>query len=186
MPKKRKTKLTPQKTVRIGLILLLIVGVLFVAKEIINHYIEEQKESFPEASQEEGKPEEKKEEKKTEEKTENLEQTEETKSTQNFDGEDPNKKTELTGVITTARVSDNNLIIRVEIDQFLTSGTCDLNLSKEEKTYSENVSIFADASTSTCEGFNVPVSKLENGNWKIKIKLSSNDKAGQIEGEVNI
>ena len=184
MSKKRKKKLTPQRIIKAGLILLVIVGALFVTKEIIVHRIENEEEKLPETFQEDNKTgkEEKKEDKKTEDNANKPEETEEKTPTQGFDGEDPNIKNELTGIITTARVSEENLIIRVEIDQFLTSGTCKLVLSKGENTYSEDANIFADASTSTCEGFNIPVSKLEDGNWKIRIELSSNSKTGQIEG----
>jgi len=122
----------------------------------------------------------------SEEKEGNQSENEEKQTIKSYDGEDPNKQAELTGTITTARVLDEELIIRIEIDQFLISGTCELTLTKGEKKYSEKTNILADASTSTCEGFNVPINNLEGGVWKIEIRVFSGEKTGEIKGEANI
>lgn len=185
MSRKRKTKNSPQRIIRIGLILLIIITTLFITKEIINRIIKNDEEQLSETVSQGEKVEEKEEEE--EKKKENGQnESAEKQIIKSYDGEDPNRQPELTGTITTTRVSGDNLIIRIEIDQFLTSGTCDLILTQNEKTYSEKTSIFADASTSTCEGFNVPITNLKSGNWQIQIILSSSEKTGKIEGEVDI
>ena len=102
------------------------------------------------------------------------------------EGEDPNEREDLTGVVTYAGVNGNNLIIRVNIDQYLNSGSCELNLVQDSVAYSDTANIVSSAATATCEGFNVPINGLEKGNYEIVIKVSSGDKAGTINGEVDI
>lgn len=108
--------------------------------------------------------------------------------TEQYDGENPNEMEVLTGAITFARVSGDNLLIRNNIDQYLESGTCELFLSKEgEIIYNNVANIAGNVSTSTCEGFDVPVSELGgSGAITIKINLDSGEKTGIIWGEIEI
>ncbi|RYC74959.1 hypothetical protein [Candidatus Nanosyncoccus alces] len=103
-----------------------------------------------------------------------------------YEGDDPNEKEGLTGVVTYAGVSGEYLMIRVNIDQYLDGGSCELNLEQNGVAYSEVVSIAGGATTATCEGFNVPVSRLGVGSYQIKIKISSGERTGTINGEVNV
>ena len=104
-----------------------------------------------------------------------------------YEGEDPNSKDELTGVVTYAGVSDDNLMIRVNIDQYLESGSCELGLWKDgASAYTDKARIVNSATTATCEGFNVPTSGLSEGNYNIVIKISSGNKSGTINGEAKI
>ena len=107
-----------------------------------------------------------------------------------FDGEDPNDLEELTGAITFASVDPDGkkLMVRVNIDQFLEEGLCTAYIynSDDEALYSSEAGIVGSASTSTCEGFDVPVANLESGKMQIVINLSSGDKVGKIIGEVKI
>lgn len=102
-----------------------------------------------------------------------------------YEGSDPNEAGELTGVITYAAVSGDNLIIRVNIDQYLDGGSCELSLSQGGVKYSDTANI-SSVTTATCEGFNVLVGELEAGNYQIEIKISSDGRTGIIKGEVNI
>lgn len=78
-------------------------------------------------------------------------------------------------------------MIRVNINQLLGGGTCKINLiANGDTVYTDIASIIGSASTSTCEGFNIPTSKLSQGKHQIIIDLSSSGKTGQIVGEVNI
>ena len=104
-----------------------------------------------------------------------------------YDGADPNKNDDLTGVITYAGASGDNLMIRINIDQYLSDGNCNLSLLNDGGVvYGDTAKIVASASTATCEGFDIPVSEVGSGNYEIVINLSSNDKIGVIKGEVNI
>lgn len=112
---------------------------------------------------------------------------EEIKNPVQYAGENPNENEKLTGVITYAGATSNNVIIRVNIDQYIASGSCKLSLIKNDTVkYEENSNLIADVSTSTCEGFNIARGKLENGNYIIRIELASDGKTGTISGELNI
>lgn len=102
-----------------------------------------------------------------------------------YEGDDPNTQDDLTGVITYAGVSGDSLMIRVNIDQYLENGTCELSLVQNGVIYSDVANIVGSAATATCEGFNVPAGGL-GGQYEIIISLSSGEKAGVIKGEVEI
>lgn len=104
-----------------------------------------------------------------------------------FDGVDPNVYQDLTGAVTFAGVMDDELMVRVNIDQYLAEGNCYLELRKGADTvYDSSVSIVSSAATATCEGFNVPISEVMDGHLIIQITLNSGDKSGLISGEVDI
>ena len=104
-----------------------------------------------------------------------------------YDGEDPNENSSLTGVVTYAAVSGDNLMIRVNIDQYLNNGECMLLLSTAGNIIYSNVAkVVSSAATATCEGFNVPVSLLESGQYNIVVEIDSGGKSGTIKGEVKI
>lgn len=101
-----------------------------------------------------------------------------------YDGEDPNDLDTLTGTVTYSGMAGDKLIIRVSIDQYLGSGTCSLILGG----YSAMANISASASTSTCEGFDIPLSSISDlsSNTQFTINLSSGDRTGVISGEVSL
>lgn len=131
-----------------------------------------------ESSRSEEKPDQKNEDAKDEVKKEEIQQ---------YDGDDPNEADNLTGVISYASVNEDKLIIRVNIDQFLSKGNCNLNILKNGATlYSETVEIQGSVSTSTCNGFSVPVSELSSGDLQLEINLESEGKTGRVTGKVRI
>lgn len=101
-----------------------------------------------------------------------------------YDGDDPNLLNELTGTVTFAGVAGDKVLIRVSIDQFLDSGSCVLTLGE----YSDEAEIAASASTSTCQGFDIPLSSLSDMSGKVNfiIDLSSGDKSGRINGSFEL
>ena len=104
-----------------------------------------------------------------------------------YEGSDPNKAEELSGVITYAGLVGDNLMIRTSIDQFLGEGECVLTISQNGTTvYNEAAAIVAEASTSSCQGFDVPVAAIGNGAAQININLSSGGKTGTLTTEVNL
>lgn len=104
----------------------------------------------------------------------------------NYEGEDPNNSDSLTGTISYAGVSGNNYSIRVNINQFLSSGTCTLKFTGNGNTHEESANIISAASTSTCEGFDIPLKALGQGTYTIEITLSSGGKVGTITSEVTL
>ena len=122
----------------------------------------------------------------TKEDTEEEEKVEKKPEIIQNDGEDPNQLEELTGNLTTSHVSEDKLILRVNIDQFLATGKCFLQLNSGTSTVEKEANIISSASTSTCEGFDIPINELKSGKWSIEISLDSNNKTGKITGEVDI
>ena len=102
-----------------------------------------------------------------------------------YDGADPNESVDLTGVITYTNVANGVLTIRVNIDQYISSGSCELILVRGgAEIYSETVQMIDSASTSTCKGFDVSTDGLGSGSTSIIINLSGDNKNGVISGEV--
>ena len=111
----------------------------------------------------------------------------EEKKVNQYEGDDPNEAEELSGVVTYAGVSGGNLMIRVNIDQYLESGTCNLGLRRAgANIYSAEASIVGGPATATCEGFDIPVEGLGSGNTMIVIYLNGSGKTGEITGEVTL
>lgn len=104
-----------------------------------------------------------------------------------YDGENPNQGESLTGVITRSERMNDYLVIRVNIDQYLSDGSCRLNLKRDaEILYTDTVSIVSSAATATCEGFDVPVAEIGEGDYGIEILVNSGDRNGVINGEVGV
>ena len=105
-----------------------------------------------------------------------------------YEGENPNTLHELTGVINYSAVAGENYTIRVSIDQTLGSGTCKLTMTADANTYTAEAPIIQSGSTtSSCEGFDIPLTELSaSKKWSINIAISSGDKTGLIVGEANL
>ena len=126
-------------------------------------------------------------EKESEEVVEVNEMTEPEPKVVQYEGDDPNDAADLTGSLSMKERDGDMLRIRTNIDQYLSGGVCELILTRNgQNIYTEAERIIPNASTSTCEGFDVPVSELGTGNTKIIINLSSGGKTGVIEGEVKL
>ena len=168
------------------LFLVLLIVAIVVVILVKNNYFGEKQENNARQSEEESRSE----ENKTEEKTD-KDQTEEGKKSEGkapqYEGESPNKSENLTGLVTYADVVNEELVIRVNIDQFLQSGSCNLTMSRNGATYySQSVGIQESVTTSTCDGYKIPVSELSKGDFQVEIDLESDGKSGKIMGRVRI
>ncbi len=103
-----------------------------------------------------------------------------------YEGENINEASALSGVVTYSTVAGSNLIIRTSINQALGSGTCQLTLSNSTKSISKTSNIAPNPSSSTCEGFDITVSEISNGNWNISIVVTSGNRSGTLKGSVQI
>lgn len=104
-----------------------------------------------------------------------------------YEGEDINRLERLTGVINYKGVNSDKLMLRLTIDQLLHSGNCQLILtSSTGKTVTRTASIESGPSSSSCQGFDVPLNQLEQGEHKIKIEVTADNKTGTFEDEVTI
>lgn len=87
------------------------------------------------------------------------------------------KNVQLT--ITSANQNGSDLQIGVLISAVENTGVCTLTLtSAGETTVTKTANTQALASTSTCQGFDVPVSELSAGTWHILIDYSSSTLIG--------
>ena len=94
----------------------------------------------------------------------------------------------LTGTINYSSVVDGTLVIRATINQSPSNGSCQLTLTNKStgRTIVKSADIVANPSSSTCNGFDIPVSQLSSGSWSITINLTSGDSSGQITGSAEI
>lgn len=103
------------------------------------------------------------------------------------EGPDPNQSEHITGFITSANVSSSHLVIRMTIDQYLSNaGNCTLSISNNTSTKTYFAPTFNNPSSSTCQGFDIPLSELSRGKWNLKITVDADGKTGIISGEANI
>lgn len=86
----------------------------------------------------------------------------------------------LTGYITAKNIVNGKLQIRIQIDQYFTSGTCKITIGD----YSEQADIITNPSSSTCKGWDIPVSNLQNGTQPIKIDINSGSNNLIINDEI--
>lgn len=104
-----------------------------------------------------------------------------------YEGSDPNQGSEITGAVTYAGIIEPNLVLRINIDQYLSGGICKLSLiSDGVVAYEDSANIVGSASTSTCEGFNIPTASLKGGRYQILVSIDANEKTGTIGGEVSV
>lgn len=104
-----------------------------------------------------------------------------------YEGDDVNNTDSLSGIISHKSVLEDKLVIRTVINQLVQSGSCKITLSMNERVITETTSILQDPSSSTCEGFDIPLSKLGPGNWNIVIEITDNTgRTGKISSEVII
>ena len=108
------------------------------------------------------------------------------KKVNQYEGEDPNNSSELTGSISSAFIANGQFSLRVMIDQYISNGTCSLNMTKGDKVFTKTVPLIADVSSSTCQGFDASETEVSAGTWHIVIELQSDNKKGKIESEVNL
>ena len=110
------------------------------------------------------------------------------KTPEKYEGQDVNQLEKLTGTITYSAKTADKYRIRVNIDQFLKlPGTCKLTvLSASRVVYTDSVSIISNPSSGSCEGFDIPLSKLPSGTYDLKIEVNANQKTGIIEGKATV
>lgn len=76
--------------------------------------------------------------------------------------------------ITKSDSSNGTLIIRTSIQTVSSAGTCTLSMTGPNgKTYTASSKVQALPSSSTCQGFDLPLSSLSSGSWKIVINFEN-------------
>lgn len=89
--------------------------------------------------------------------------------------------------ITAANQNGNTLNIRTLLQTLSSTGTCTLTMTGPSgKTYTATAETQTGPSTSTCKGFDIPISTLSAGVWKITIQFENASVKGSASREVTI
>lgn len=87
--------------------------------------------------------------------------------------------------ITAANQNDNILQIRGLV-YAVDDGLCTLTLSRDGQTVTKTAGTQAQASVSSCKGFDVPVSELSNGTWQMTLTYENEIMKGSVSQPVTI
>ena len=88
--------------------------------------------------------------------------------------------------ISAANQTQSSLQIRTGIGVVTSSGTCTLNLSQVGKVITRTSNVQALPSTSTCEGFDIPLSELPTGKWTIDLLFENDTLTGSVTRDIEI
>jgi hypothetical protein len=89
--------------------------------------------------------------------------------------------------ITSANQDATYLYVRTLIQAVTSSGTCTLTMTgPSQKSYSASADVQALPSTSTCKGFDIPLSRLTPGAWTISVVFSSSTLTASATKNVTI
>lgn len=88
-------------------------------------------------------------------------------------------------IITASSQNDSNYQIRTLISAVVT-GNCTLTLTKGSSTVSKTTDISTFAQSSTCKGFDIPLTELSKGTWTVNIKFESADVSGETSAEIEV
>lgn len=113
--------------------------------------------------------------------------TVENKTPTKYEGADANTFEKLTGSITYNAVVDNVYKVRVSIDQLLEgAGTCVLTLKSGSQEFTRTSSTIDNPSSSTCEGFDIPVAQLKSGDYTVSIEVLTSSRSTTLTGAITI
>jgi hypothetical protein len=82
--------------------------------------------------------------------------------------------------------NDGILQIRIEIAALTNEGRCSLKLTNETKSFTSTANVQALSNTSTCKGFNIPVSELSKGKWSAGVIFDNPSLMGSASSEVTV
>lgn len=88
--------------------------------------------------------------------------------------------------ITAASVEGDTLYIRTEISGIYSDGSCTLLLRKDGVTIKKTTGVQPLPKSTTCKGFNVPVSELSSGTWTVEVKASVSGSTTSAHGSVKV
>lgn len=100
-------------------------------------------------------------------------------------GTTPGDKSTVDMQITAYNQDSDTVYIRSLIQLITSSGSCQLRMSGPNgKTYSATSGVQAVSSSSTCGGFNIPVSSLSPGNWTINLSFSNDSYSASVTRDI--
>lgn len=91
-------------------------------------------------------------------------------------------------IITVAKLSSDDLVIRALIYDISNKGTCTLKLqrSDDNSVITRAAGVQASASYSTCKGFDIPLSNLPKGDWRITVTYKDSSVEGSAGHSLTI
>lgn len=101
----------------------------------------------------------------------------------------PNGGKSTVGVILSAtNKTDSTLQVRAIIQNVTNTGECTLILKKQgtETIRTYKVGVQASSSTSTCKGFDIPLSELSTGTWELSLIFENDSLRGETSKDVII
>ena len=88
------------------------------------------------------------------------------------------------GVTITSVQPGQTVYVRAMISSVMSSATCTLNMTGPNgKTYSDTAPVQPMASSSTCQGFNIPMASLTSGDWQITVTVTDGASTGSATTE---
>ena len=113
-------------------------------------------------------------------------QNAESSSTKQTNGSQQTNDTQSTISITGTNQSPTTFSVRTVIDKVIGSGTCTITLTHQTTKVTHMVDIQPLATTSTCKGFDIPLSQLSVGTWETSITFSGGGFSGSTTTQVEI
>lgn len=97
------------------------------------------------------------------------------------------QKPSVNMTVTAANQSSGTLYIRMLIETISSTGTCTLSMTgPNSRTYNATSGVQAGPSTSTCQGFNVPVSSLVSGQWHAVINYADSSVQASASKDITV
>jgi len=89
--------------------------------------------------------------------------------------------------ITAINQTNSTLQIRTLISSLNDGGTCALTATKTDAaSITQTVNVQNLSNTSTCQGFDIPISQMSKGTWNITINYNSTTLAGSVSGMATV
>lgn len=100
---------------------------------------------------------------------------------------DGSSKSTVDTEITATTQDRTTFHIRTLIQAVVSTGTCSLAMSGPAgATYTAQADVQASSTSSTCKGFDIPLSELSSGNWRITINFNNDSLTGSSTKNVTI
>lgn len=95
-------------------------------------------------------------------------------------------KSSVTLDISSQNQTSSTYQIRTLIGAVTNTGECTLTLTRNGSTISKTASVSALAKTSTCQGFDIPLTELTAGVWQLNIVFSNSTLTGAVTTNITI
>jgi hypothetical protein len=112
--------------------------------------------------------------------------TESENSTQNGSSTNGNGKKTVDLIITASAQNGSTYQVRTLVGTVTSTGTCTLTLTRGAASVVKTAGLQATANSSTCRGFDVPVSELYPGEWQLNISFENDQLTGSASKTIEI